>query len=91
MTPNDIEVLLHYYVNPKEHPKKASNAVSGSILKSLREGIFKYVDYVPAPAVGHAGDAAFKVTERGCALIKILQNVEYPILAWLDGKGNIID
>jgi len=77
-TPNDIEVLLHYYVSPVEHPRCTAPAVMATTSRYITDGILQH------------SEGSFVVTEKGAAWLKMILNVPYPTLAWIDDQGEII-
>lgn len=77
MTPNDIEVLMHYHASPDSHPRAHAPAVQASIRMFIAEGILKKED-------------SFRTTEKGEALVRMLCNTEMPQQAWVDSNGNIV-
>lgn len=76
LTPNDLEILIHYYVSPAEHPR--FNYIRPTIDEFVRNGILE------------RKDDEYAVTDKGRAwLISILQ-VPCPTQAWIDKNGNVI-
>lgn len=65
LTPNDIEVLIHCYVNPNPHPRSDAPAVQEALVRFLRDGLI----YL-------SPDGYFKTTSAGDALIQRLRNVK---------------
>ena len=72
MTPVEIEVLLHYYVFPTDHPRLNTPAVKEAIRKWVREGIFE--------------PDTKKVTHRGSVLVKMLTDTPMPVRSWKDPR-----
>lgn len=79
MTPNDIDVLLHYHVNPNPHPRIGAHAVRDSINWFVHEGIFKVLS-----------GSLYATTDRGKALVIKLCSVDLPKLAWVDENNTVI-
>ena len=79
MTPNDIDVLLHYHVSPILHPRFGSTAVEEATKHFLRDGILE-----------HAGGDYYATTARGRAWVEMILRVPYPRQVWVDEKGTEI-
>lgn len=69
MTPSDIEVLIHYHVCPRPHPRLGSIDVSDAIRYFLAKGLIQ-----PDPCVPNV----YKTTEGGQVLIDALCAVPLP-------------
>ena len=82
MTPNDIDVLLHYYVSQDPHPRLHAPAVREAITRFLKDGIL-----TPAGT----GDSEYDTTTRGTALVKVLCSTTLPTQVLVDKNGEIID
>jgi len=80
MTPNDLEILIHYYVSNEPHPRLNAPAVQHSIEKFVLDGIFKL--YV----IGNKT----RITEKGKAWLKTILSVPYPQKVWVDENGDVI-
>jgi len=80
MTPNDIEILIHYYSSPSIHPRIDAPAVTESIQEFVKNGILE-----------RGGDFGFRVTNKGRALMKLLCSTSFPIAAWVDENGKAIE
>jgi DNA-binding PadR family transcriptional regulator len=79
MTPNDIEILIHYYVSPNPHPRIDAGAVKQAVQAFVKDGIFIEAD----------GDkSGYSVTDKGKAWLATILNVPYPKKIWVDGRGN---
>ena len=79
MTPNDIDVLLHYHICPQPHPRVETIAVQDSIEAFMESDILK----------SSAKIDCFETTERGAALVRILCNTPYPTYRWVDKNGDL--
>ncbi len=73
MTPNDLEVLIHYHTSSGPHPRIKAPAVSESINGFLKDGILK-----------RTGDLNIVVTEMGRAWLDIILETPYPTMVWAD-------
>ena len=83
MTPNDIEILIHYHVCPKVHPRDYAPAVKQSINKFLRDGIIKHDSQSQR---GHH----YTTTEKGRAWLEMILKTPYPKQVRIDEKGCLI-
>ncbi len=79
-TPNDINVLMHYYACPESHPRAGSVAVRGSVDLFIQDEILTSND-----------DNEIRVTDKGRAWIEIILRTPYPNQVWIDENGNKID
>lgn len=86
MTPNDIDILLHYYTTINSHPRLEAPAVRESIDGFLKDGILDHCNADPSQKHG-----LYYTTERGNALVALLCSTPYPAQAWIDKDGKIID
>lgn len=72
MTPNDIDVLLHYNSSPAEHPRISAPAVKDAIHRFVRAGVFE-------------ADTK-NLTEKGRVLVEMLCATPMPVQVWVDGR-----
>ncbi len=72
MTPNDIDVLLHYYTTPGPHPRVAAPAVQSSIQMFIEAGLLQLTK-----------PAQLEVTEGGTLLVKQLCATKLPVRKWV--------
>ena len=79
MTPNDIEVLIHYHTTGTIHPRATAPAVCNSIDIFVRKGILEQRD----------GDI-YHTTKKGTALMCALCCTPDPVEAWVDGNGKVL-
>lgn len=79
MTPNDIDILLHYYCSNTEHERIEAPAVRESIQDFLREGILRQREPEERSLYG----ATYTTTDRGQMLIRALCSVPYPEQRWV--------
>ncbi len=79
MTPNDIEVLIHYHGSGTPHPRIEAKAVSAST-KMLEQLNLIY----------GMTDGSFNTTERGKAYMQLLCCLPLPEKVWLDKDGKQI-
>jgi hypothetical protein len=80
-TPNNIEVLLHYYYSPDPHPQHTALAVEEAITVLLGYGCLQPEN---TPRV-------YKVTPLGAAWIQLLCATPIPRVAYVDAAGKVID
>ena len=76
LTPNDIEVLLHYYVSPERHPREHAQAVSETIAWFIRMEILKE----------SKNSSGYEVADRGLVFIKMLLATPMPERSWTDPR-----
>ena len=88
-TPNDIEVLLHYYVSPEPHPRVEADAVRQTIGRYLKEGILEE-DKEGTFVEGTKKLNCYCVTDKGKAWLRLILSVPYPKQAWVGQDGKII-
>jgi len=79
LTPNDIEVLIHYHVSgPESHPRSSVPAVRESIK------MFLLLDML------EADENSFRTTPKGDAMVRALCNTPEPKMAYIDSHGNVL-
>ena len=78
MTPNDIEILIHCYVSPTEHPRYHAN--HDVFNRLVTEGLIQ----------GNFGNNVYMTTEKGKAHMSQLCDLPYPKQAWVNDKGEVI-
>jgi hypothetical protein len=81
MTPNDIEVLLHAYVQPfLPHPRNDAVAVKQALRMLVNSGVLQ---------ASEAGKDCFEVTEQGTVLVEMLCSTPFPIkhTEWRDPRN----
>lgn len=72
MTPNDIQVLLHYFVWPGPHPQKDQPWVINSEVNLNRNGLL------------HSDESGrVYTTARADVYINALRNVPLPVQRWV--------
>lgn len=79
MTPNDIDILLHYHVSPTDHPRLHAPAVKQSISMLIHEGLLYLAD-----------NNMYATTDRGFAHVRQLCNLPFPEKAWVGADGKVI-
>lgn len=77
MTPNDIDVLLHYHCCCDEHERIHAPAVAEAINGFVQDGILR-----PRQQRSEHG-SSYETTERGVALVELLCRTEYPVQVWV--------
>jgi hypothetical protein len=85
LTPNDIEVLLHYYASGVRHPRANFPAVRDATRYFLAQGMLE-----PVEADDNGITIRYTTTERGVAHVKQLCSLPLPVRAWVDSTGKII-
>ena len=80
MTPNDIDVLIHCHTSGTVHPRYHAPAVHGSIASFVEDGIL----------VHYEGNQ-YRTTGKGQALMAMLCSTPYPVEAWVDANGKVIE
>lgn len=80
MTPNDIEVLIHYHVCPAPFPRIDAPAVIGAIKMLIENGLM----------VGAISNNSLGTTDKGAAHVRQLCNLPFPVESWADSQGQII-
>jgi len=84
MTPNDIEVLIHYHCSPTVHPRIEAGAVKNALRWLLLSGI---IEQEPETSL----ENRYCTTDKGKALMKLLCDTLIPVQAWVDDQGNVIE
>lgn len=82
MTPNDIDVLLHYYCSPAEHPRYEAPAVQETIAEFLRIGLI-------CSRIG--GGNSYTITKLGMAHVKQLCDLPIPVTRFVDKNNEVIE
>jgi hypothetical protein len=81
LTCNNVDVLIHYYTSPEEHPRKQSPAVQATIAMYLRDGIFES----RSEKQTHV-QSSYQLTAKGLAFLDLILSTPYPILMWSDPR-----
>jgi hypothetical protein len=81
MTPNDIEIILHYYTTQEPHPRKDAFAVVESTQNFINNKILEH---------SFNNESGYEVTPKGEAYIKLLLSIPFPEEVFLDQYGNTI-
>ncbi len=81
MTPNDIEVLLHCYCCPSEHPRIDAPAV--------QEAITVFLELELITECSNAN--IYVTTDKGKAHVKQLCNLPLPTMRFVDKNNDVID
>lgn len=80
MTPNDIDVLLHYHVSSAAHPRITSSAVQDSIEMLIADEML----------VKNEKNGLIDTTARGKAHVRQLCNLPYPTQVFVNAQGEQI-
>ena len=95
MTPNHIDILIHYYTTPGDHPRIDAPAVEQTIEEFVSDGIlwssYGSVKLVNDKVTNH--ENKYYITEKGKVWLLMILKTPYPTLKkiWVDGNDNIID
>lgn len=73
-TPNDIDVMLHYYCSGAPHPRIHAPAVHDAISRFLAADLLKYVE-----------KDIYEATEGGKLYVETLCSVPLPERKWIAG------
>jgi hypothetical protein len=76
LTPNEVEVLIHYLCSPQPHPRVTAPAVVMAIKKFVNDEIFKVID----------DEAGYAVTDKGRAFVDMILSTPYPENRWVDPR-----
>ena len=79
LTPNELDVLIHYYVSPKPHDRFDAPAVKDAIN-----------DFIDSGVIEPQGHEHFRLTEKGQAWLKAILDTPIPKQQWVDYTGKII-
>lgn len=77
MTPNDIEILIHCYVSPVEHPRYEHN-------KKVFES------FIANGLIADRGDGIYMTTDKGAAHVEQLCSIPFPVKQFIGYDGKII-
>lgn len=80
-TPNDIEILLHYYCINAPHERENAPAAKETIRAFLKDGIL---------VKSNTNVSGYTVTIKGEAWIEAILSVPYPTLAYINDKEEIL-
>jgi hypothetical protein len=80
LTPNDIDVLLHYYVSPEPHPRHNSPAVQSTVDTFIEDGILEEVNNE------HHVTYKIRTTDRGRKFVEMICETPYPEKRWIDPR-----
>jgi hypothetical protein len=78
MSPNDIDILIHYHCSSKLHEWHDMPAVQESTEMFVNDGILQW------------DNDTYRTTEMGRAWLKMIIKTPYPRQAWVDEEGNEI-
>lgn len=82
LTPNDLDVLIHFCVCPAPHERQSAPAVQESIKMFVDSGLLEL-------SCGLTRNG-YIATEKGHAHLRQLCSIQFPSQAWVDTGGNII-
>lgn len=78
MTPNDIEMLIHFHVSQAPHPRASAPACAEAIERMLAAGLIEPYSNT------------YKTTRRGVTHIEQLCSTPYPMRGWVCADGRVI-
>lgn len=78
MSPNDIDVLLHYHRSPEPHDRLDAPAVQEAIRVFVAAGLLKL-------GSSSGPTDTYEITEGGMMLVEQLCAVPWPVLRWVRG------
>lgn len=78
MTPNDLDVLMHYYVMAREHPRILAPAVAQSIRHFLDEDMLMPNDRVPLNPDDEDLLPSYRTTKKAEFFIEYILHTPYP-------------
>ncbi len=79
-TPNDIEVMLHYYTSPVGHPRIHASAVRDAVERFVNAGLLVHKNDTPT-TVNDLN--AYEVTKGGRMYVEALCAVPIPTQQWV--------
>lgn len=82
ITPNDLDVLIHYYTTPGHHPRLWAPGVWDAVNKFIRDGVLVN----PSGEAVQLDACGLVVSEMGVAWLKLMLNTPYPIQKWVDPR-----
>lgn len=80
MTPNSLNVLLHYHCVCEPHPRKDAPAVKQETAHFLRIGI------IEAEPNGRNG-SGYVTTDKGKAWVDLILATPKPVCMWVDPRS----
>jgi hypothetical protein len=78
LTPNELEILIHYYVCPEIHDRFNAPAVEEACNKFVQDGIFIEDEFIYGK---------YTVTKKGQSWINNILNTPMPIEVWVDPRN----
>lgn len=79
MTPSDLEILIHCHVCPLPHPRADAPAVEESLKDMVLHGLIE------------RDGAGYQTTSRGRAHVEQLCSTIWPVPAWVNSQGEVIE
>ena len=80
LTPNDINVLLHYHTCPDSHPRISAPAIQSAVYKFIEDGILEEFNNE------HHVNYKIRTTDRGRKFVDMLCETPYPEKRWIDPR-----
>jgi len=75
-TPNNIEVMIHYYGSRVVHPRIDAPAVRQAVAEFIEKGLLEPMDIADV----------YQPTEGGNLYVEMLCEVPYPVRRWIDPR-----
>ena len=86
MTPNQLEVLLHYHVSPTTHPRSGAPAVLEAVEWGIREGLLEPAVQGVHPLPEAPMRGPHQTTAKGAALVQMLCDTPLPVKQFVDPR-----
>ena len=86
LTPNALEVLIHYHTCRSPHPRLEAPAVKDDIHYFVDSGIFVKKDL--CNITGPSSQYTYCVTEKGKAWLTMILRTPCPVNRWTDPRTN---
>ena len=87
MTPNELEILIHFYVCREPYPREHAPAVIEAINQLIKNDVIILANREISDGVANR---TYKTTEKGEAWLKTILATPMPKCAWIDAQGNEI-
>lgn len=79
MTPNDIDILIHYHCSSSRHDRFDAPTVQESLIWMVEDDLLEF-----------CSPDSYRTTEKGKAHVRQLCNLPLPKSVFIDGHGDII-
>lgn len=90
ITPNHLELLIHYHLVTNDHPRLDTPAVREAVQEFVVDGIFEKISDLTLERIRAP---SYRLTEKGIAWLSMLLDTPYPVekTIWFDQKGKPIN